>query len=421
MLRPLASALAVVVFLASACGAPDTPAPGELVMSKQHRLTSPAPQADLDQAVRDATEFSLAVFRRLPAGTNTAFSPQSVLLALAMTSAGASGDTLAAFEHTLHPSLPSDRFHRAMNDLDAQLRSRGHGAQAKDGRPFALRINNQLFGQKGQAFQAPFLDLLAQEYGAGMRLLDFAGQSEASRQAINGWIDTNTEHLVPELLAPGSVTADTRLALVNTLYFNAGWKTKFDHAATQPAAFTRDDGSVVQVPMMQGEGVVSAAATVDGVEVVELPYSGDEVSLVLLVPPQGKLATFEHDLDASKLSALVAALQPSSQALHLPRFTARTHASLGDVLQALGLGVAFSAQADFSAMTGARELFIQSVTHEAVVKTDEDGTEAAAATAVLMGKTSLPQFIEVNRPFVYLVRDRATGALLFVGHVGDPS
>ncbi|MEW5740483.1 MAG: serpin family protein [Myxococcota bacterium] len=421
-LRIAAVSVVAALTLLACGGEANVPAPGELVKSSKDRITQAAPQADVDAVVDGATTFAFDVYRKLPTTQeNTAFSPYSVSVALSMTYPGARGSTLDAFEDVLHVTIPQDRYHRAMNTIDSALQSRGQGAQGKDGRPFRLRINNQLFGQINQHFEAPFLDTLSTEYGAGLRLLDFQNKPEPSRKAINDWVSTNTERLIPELLKEGTITSDTVLALVNTLYFNAAWKTKFDHEATQPDAFTLRDGSTVQVPMMAKESMDVNYATVGDVEVLELPYSGDEVSMVLLVPPAGKLADLEAALDGAKVRSYLAALQPRNVGVRMPKFEARAQADLKDILSALGLSVAFSGDADFSGMTGQKELLLTAVVHEAVVKTDEDGTEAAAATAVIAGRTSIPEYIEVNRAFVYLIRDRATGALLFIGRIGNPA
>jgi len=421
-LRIAAVSVVAVLSLVGCTGEPNAPAPGTLVKSEKARITQAAPQADVDAAVDSATSFAFDVYRKLPqTSDNLAYSPYSVSVALSMTYPGARGDTATAFENTMHLTLPAARYHRAMNTIDAALQSRGQGASGKDGRPFRLRVNNQLFGQQDQHFERPFLDLLAEEYGAGMRLLNFREQPEPSRKAINDWIKTNTEGLIPELLQQGTITADTVLTLVNTLYFNAAWKTKFDHNATTNAPFRLRDGSSASVPTMGHESVPMNYGTKDGVDVIELPYDGEEISMVLLVPPAGELATLERTLDGPKLRAFLATLQPRTVGLHLPKFDVRTQASLKDILAALGLGVAFSGDADFSAMTGQKGLSITSVVHEAVVKTDEDGTEAAAATAVVVGRTSVPEYLDVNRPFIYLIRDRATGALLFIGRVGNPN
>lgn len=418
----LAAAVVATTCLFTACaGEANVPPPGELVQSSKDRITQAAPQADVDATVDGATTFAFDVYRKLPATSdNLAFSPYSVSVALSMTYPGARGTTQTAFESVLHQSLPADRYHRAMNTIDAALQSRGQGASGRDGRPFRLRVNNQVFGQKGQHFEAAYLDVLATEYGAGLRLMDFAAEPEPSRKAINQWISTNTEGLIPELLKEGTITPATVLTLVNTLYFNAAWKTKFSHERTQNGAFTLRDGSTAQVPMMSEESIELQYGTKDGVEVIELPYQNDDVSMVLLVPEAGKLGELEQSLDGAAVRSFIATLQPRTTGVRMPKFEARTQVSLNDVLTALGLGVAFSSEADFSGMTGQPELSISNVIHEAVVKTDEDGTEAAAATAVTLDRGSASEYLEVNRAFVYLIRDRATGSILFIGRIGNP-
>jgi len=422
--RPVVALLgSLCLFLACNEGEPpNTPPPGELAASSKQRIVSAAPQADVDATVDSATSFAFDVYRRIGEGAaNTAFSPYSVSVALSMTYPGARGDTQRAFEKVLHLKLDAARHHRAMNTIDAALQSRGAGASGRDGRPFRLRVNNQLFGQKGQHFESPFLDVLAEEYGAGLRLLDFQSAAEPSRKAINEWIATNTEQLIPELLKQGTIDRNTVLTLVNTLYFNAAWKTKFDANLTRDAKFIRADGSEAMVKMMSAESVALRRGALGGVDVIEVPYEKDEVSMVFLVPAAGKLGELEQSLDGPKVRALLATLEDETIGLQLPRFEARTEASLKEVLGALGLGVAFGGEADFSGMTGARDLAITEVVHEAVVKTDEAGTEATAATAVVIGRTSAPAFLTIDRAFVYLIRDRATGAVLFIGRVGDPS
>ncbi len=409
-MRPL---LFLALINLAACGPPNAAAPGELVKSSKARVTEDAPEADQRQAVDDTTAFALDVFRQLPrTADNLAFSPWSVTTALSMTYPGARGATQAAFETVLHQSLPPDRFHRAMNTLGRTLDA--------GNRPFKLRSNNQVFAQQGMTVVPTFLDVLAEEYGAGVRLLDFATEPEPSRLAINAWIDTNTEHLISGLLPRGTITTDTRLALVNTLYFKAAWKTPFEHARTANGPFTLDDGTQAQVPMMAAEDLEVRRAVVDGVLALELPYRGDDVALLLLVPPVGTLDALEHDLDPGMLRGYVDALQDVTLAVRMPKFEARTQVSLGDVLTALGLGVAFSGDADFTGLSEDEALAITSVRHEAVVKTDEAGTEAAAATAVIIGRVSLPRYVEVDRPFLYLVRHRTTGVVLFVGRIMRP-
>jgi serpin B len=409
------------VLLVLAGCASEVPPPGDLLKSSKARITQAAPEADVTQGMDDAVRFGFDVFRKLPADENLAFSPWSVVTALSMTYPGARGTTQAAFEQTMHLSLPADRYHRVMNTVDAALESRGQGAAGRDGKPFRLRSNNQLFTQKGMPVLPGFLDVLAEEYGAGVRQLDFVTQPEPSRKKINDWVSTNTEGLIPELLAPGTISSDTRLALVNTLYFNAAWKNPFAKEKTGPGNFTLPDGSTARVEMMAGEDLELSYGKLDDVEVFALPYQGDEVSMVLLMPAAGKLAALEAQLDGARLRALLAAATPRTAAVRMPKFEASTQADLSDILKALGLGVAFSGDADFSGMTSEGGLAITSVVHQAVVKTDEAGTEAAAATAVVVGRTSLPEYLEVNRPFVFVIRDTATGAVLFMGRLSHPA
>lgn len=413
--------LALVMFGIVSCGeTPPQPAPGQLITSTQQRITDAAPSADVEAAVDGMISFAFDAYRLLPVGQNTAFSPHSVDVALSMVLAGAKGDTLTALQNALHAKLPLAQYHRAMNTIDAQLMSRGRGAAGKDGRPFRLSINNQLFGNLEQHFEKTFLDVLAGEYGAGMRTLDFAKQPEPSRKSINDWVSNNTEKLIPELLKPGKITRDTVLALVNTMYFNAAWKTKFNRDSTAPAPFLLADGTQASVPTMSHQEMPMKYAKDGELDIVELPYQGDEVSMVILATAKGQLESFEKSLDGPKLRALLAKMENRTAALKLPKFEARSSTDLKEVLTGLGWGIAFSDTADFSGMTGKDELQLDSVVHEAVVKTDEDGTEAAAATAATFTRTSLPQFIEINRPFIYLIRDQATQAVLFIGRISKP-
>jgi serpin B len=396
-------------------------APGEVIASKQQRITQAAPQADLDAAVTGGNDFAFDVYRQVRGSAdNVVFSPLSLTTALAMTYGGARGTTETAFETVLHQTLPQANYHRAMNRLEAALTSRGVGRQGKNGQPFQLTLLNQLFSQKGFSMEQAFVDLLGTEYGADVRLLDFVGATEAARVAINAWVSGNTGGLIPELLHVGDVDADTRLTLVNAVSFNAAWATKFDPHATADGPFHLRDGSTRTVKLMASEGVEGGLATVDGTLVVELPYDGGEVSMVLLMPASGQLEAFEQGLDGAAFARYVAAVQPQSVALRMPKFSLQGRTSVKDTLTALGLGVAFSPAADFSGISTSEALQVQDVLHEAVVKTDEAGTEAAAATAVIVGKLALPQYTDLDRPFVFVIRDVATGAALFVGRVAAP-
>lgn len=418
----LLSALVVFGFALAGCN-PPLPGGGEDARSNLERLTTPAPAGDVEATVRGLNELTFSLNKRItkPA-ENFIVSPVSINTALGMASAGAAGTTLDAFRSTLRISLPQNQFHGAMNTLDRELTSRGQGAQGTNGRPFKLSIVNQTFAQKGFKLEQSYLDLLAQQYGTGLKLLDFRSQPETARLTINDFVSANTATLIPELLKEGTITNDTRVVLANAVYFNASWASPFEKNSTRPGHFTLLGGNTVSVDMMNDSDHAARAATVGGVEVVELPYQKDEVSMLILMPAAGDLATLEGSLDQSKLESFLGALQPEHLDLSMPKFEIDSPTNLSEPLKNEGLAVAFGGDADFSGMTGTRELQITGVLHQAVIKVSEEGTEAAAATAVVFGVTSVSQTrsLKIDRPFVYLIRDRATGTILFMGHVVDP-
>jgi serpin B len=418
MKMKILGALVAISFLFS-CGQPPPP-PGALAGSDKARLTNAAPAAELDAAVAGNTDFAFDLYRRSTAANeNLFFSPHSISVALAMTYAGARNETAKAFEKTLHIGIEAPKFHGAMNDLDQQLSGRGKTATGKDGHPFQLAITNQLFAQKGMTLLRDYLDVLAQQYGANGRLMDFAGAAEKSRGQINDWVSSRTEQRIKELLPKDSVSADTRLVLVNAVYFNASWQTPFAKSATSDQAFTQQDGTVQQAATMRSSDLHVRAANVGGVELVELPYSGGELSMLVMMPPASELASFEGALSASKLKTLVEALKSEQLDLSMPRFQLRSSLPVTEALRALGLANAFSDQADFSGMTGDTSLRVDQVLHQATVTLDESGTEAAAATAVVLKReaASVTREVHLNRPFVFLIRDLKTQAVVFAGRV----
>jgi serpin B len=405
----------------SACE-PNVPPPGEMVKSKQDRVTAAAPDADVTATVDSINTFGFDVYRSV-AGTdgNAAFSPSSVSTVLGMLLGGAKGETAAGIKHALNVQLDDAAFHRAMNTIDLRVTSRGAGAKSKDGKAFKLRTNNQIFSQKKFSIEGSYLDLLGSEYGAGVALLDFEKEAEPSRAAINNWVKTNTEGLIPELLARGTIDSSTRLALVNTLYFNAAWSKPFKKEDTHDGDFHKLDGSTASVKMMNGSEISSSHAVVDGVDVLELPYDGGEVSLLVFAPQVAEFASFEASLNGAKLRSLKAALETETfHSVRMPKFEAHTQARLDDVLKQLGMTAAYDG-ADFSGISTSAPLVLGTVVHEAVVKTDEAGTEAAAATAAVVKLgAAIDDVITINRPFIYVILDRPTGAALFVGRITAP-
>ncbi|MGD9117702.1 MAG: serpin family protein, partial [Dehalococcoidia bacterium] len=408
------SALMVVVMVG--LGGCSQAAAGEFIQSDEPRDTSPDVSApDLSTLVEGNSQFAFDLYQQLKSEEgNLFYSPYSISLALAMTYAGARSETETQMADALDFLLSQDRLHPAFNALSLELDSRGEGAQGKDGEGFRLNIVNAIWGQKDYTFLADFLDVLAVNYGAGLRVLDFIGAPEESRVTINDWVADQTEDRIEDLIRPGLINSMTRLVLTNAIYFNAAWLNPFDEDITRDGNFYLLDGSPVTVPMMSQSEYLGYAEG-DGYLAVELPYDGEELSMVILLPDSGQFEAFENSLSAEPVAAIIENLNYREVALTMPRFEFDSEFSLLEALSALGMPVAFSGGADFSGMTGNRDLFIADVVHKAFVAVDEAGTEAAAATAVVMEMTAVPDVVEVSldRPFIFLIRDIETGAILF--------
>ena len=414
--------MAALILGLAACA---QPVAGEVIQSEKPRVTSPnVGEADLATLVEGNSAFAFNLYQALREGDgNLFYSPYSISLALAMTYAGAQGETAQQMADTLQFVLPQNRLHPAFNDLDLELARRGEGAEGKDGEGFRLNIVNAIWGQKDYEFLSEFLDLLAENYGAGLRILDFASAPEESRITINNWVSDQTEGRIEDLIPQGLIDALTRLVLTNAIYFNAAWQYPFEEDMTEDGPFYLLDGGEVTVPMMRQTELFGYAEG-DGYQAVELPYDGGELSMIILLPQAGQFETFEGSLDAQQVDEIIGRLEHRQVTLAMPRFEFESSFGLREALVAMGMPVAFSGDADFSGMTGNRDLFIAEVIHKAFVSVDEAGTEAAAATAVVM-PTSMPpdEIIEVtvNRPFVFLIHDIETGAILFIGRVVNPS
>jgi serpin B len=404
---------------------PNPPA-GDEVKSQKQRDTAPTVSpADVQALVAGNTAFAFDLYQQLRPGQsgNFFYSPMSLSEALAMTYAGARTTTATEMANVLQFTLPQDQLHPAFDALDLALASRGQGAKGADGQGFRLHIVNALWGQTGYGFLDPFLDTLAVNYDAGLRLLDFQTDPDAARGVINAWVASETENKILNLLVPGNVTSDTRLVLTNAIYFNAAWKSVFPTANTQDGSFTLLDGSTVTASLMTNSDLFGYAAG-DGWVAADLPYDGDQLAMTVIVPDAGNFATFEAALDGDQLTAITGALTPQEFSVTLPKWTVDTRFSAKDQLVALGMADAFDpTRADFTGMNGGIEpLWIGDVIHQAHVMVNEYGTEAAAATAVVMAGGAMPSQLAVraDRPFIYVIRDLPTGTILFVGRVVNP-
>jgi len=427
MKKVFMSALMVVVLVSLAACA--QPVAGEVVQSGKQRVTSPdVNEANLALLVDGNSAFAFDLYQALrEEDGNLFFSPYSISLALAMTYAGARGETAQQMADTLHFTLENNRLHPAFNWLDIELASRGKGAKGKDEEGFRLNIVNAIWGQEGYKFLSEFLDVLAENYGAGLRILEFANAPEESRITINNWVSDQTEGRIEDLIPQGLIDTWTRLVLTNAIYFNAAWQHPFNEDMTEDRPFYLLDGGEVTVPMMRQTETFGYAEG-NGYQAVELPYDGRELSMVILLPQAGKFEAFEGSLDAQRVDGIVRGLEHKRVALTMPKFECESGFFLGETLAAMGMPVAFCfGGADFSGMTGNRDLFIGDVVHKAFVSVDEAGTEAAAATALVMPTAMPPEEPEepvevtVDRPFVFLIHDIETGAILFVGRIVDPS
>lgn len=398
----------------------------DVVRSDKERVTSPdVDQAELDELVAGNSGFGFDLFQELRnSDGNLFYSPYSISIALAIAFAGARGDTETQMEDVLYFSLGQERLHPTFNALDLKLASRNELPEGWEGEGFALNIANSTWGQTGHSFLSGFLDVLAEDYGAGLRLLDFMSAPEAARNMINDWVSDETEGKIEDLLPPGSVDSATRLVLANAIYFNAPWQYPFEEEATHDSTFTLLGGSEVTVPMMEQEQLLAYAEGED-YQAVELPYNGRQLSMLILLPQVDSFHNFEESLTSEQFTSIVTSLETRNVHLKMPKFTYELDFSLKDTLSGMGMVDAFQlGVADFSGMDGTRFLFIGDVVHKAFVSVDEAGTEAAAATAVIMptiGPPTSPVVITIDHPFFFAIRDIETQAILFLGRVLNPN
>jgi serpin B len=402
-----------------------TPVSFHVVKSDEPRITSPnVSGTQLSALVSGNSSFAFDLYQQLAKNNagNMFFSPYSISTALAMTYAGAAGDTAKQMSTALHFTLPQAQLHPAFNQLAIDLASRGQNAKGTNGKSFSLNIANALWGQQDYTIQPVFLNILAQNYGAGMNLLDFSNSPEPSRVTINDWVSQQTNNRINDLLPQGSIDSLTRFVLTNAIYFDAAWQDPFAKESTHNQTFNLLNGSTVTVPMMSRDGGYSYIKGT-GYQAVELPYDGDEIAMDIIMPDAGKFNTFDSSMTADKVNGIIGSLQNSFIALTMPKFSFDSSFSLKSVLSALGMPIAFDPnQADFSGITGNTDLHISDVVHKAFVAVDEEGTEAAAATGVVIGLAAMPQYsMTVDQPFIFLIRDIKTGAILFVGRVLNPA
>jgi serpin B len=416
------------------CRGDDAVDEGPMAVSALKRELAPQiSREELAAQVKSNSAFALDLYHQLRpryAGKNLFASPHSISTALAMTYGGARGNTETQMAKALRFVLPQSSLHPAFNKLDLELVSRGQGAQGSDGRAFELSVANSLWGRPDGRYLPPYLDLMAVNYGAGIRLVDFGGDPDGARKRINDWVAGKTHDRIKDLLQPGDIDRNVALVLVNAIYFNAAWLEPFEVNATGDRSFDAD-GSSVSVKMMSGNKRKARYGLGSGHVSLELPFDGDELSMVLIVPDPGTWKSFQQALTPSVLDAALGQLAPQEVELQMPRFSFTTREKLRPALEALGMVDAFDPNAaNFEGICGVpggnAGLVVSDVVHQAFVQVAEKGAEAAASTAVVMkdgGVAAMPSRVKltIDRPFLFLIRDKATGMVLFLGHVIDPN
>jgi serpin B len=417
--------------LAAACGAGGgnrklgTTTEMKLVKSDLRRSAG-APEV-IPEVVAALQGLAGGLYGRLAAKQgNLVLSPYSVAVALGMTLPGAGGRTAAEMRDVL--GVKGDaRFHSGLNALTAYMESLAGPQERSDGSRVELALDpaNQLYGQQGVRWERAFLDLLAREYGAGLRTVDYQSANEQARVLINDWVAGRTHDRIQELIPAGVLDGLTRLVLVNALYLMAPWEVPFEKSLTESAPFHCPDGSSINVDTMVQPLLTTTTARGDGWQAARLPYAGRRLAMTLLLPDSGRMREVERWLTSGGLADVLTAGKPAMLDLRLPRWTFRTQAPLNDVLRKLGMRTAFDPhEADFRPMTEEDlDLYISAVLHEGFVAVDEEGTEAAAATAVVMRETSaaVTEPFHVDRPFLFAIHDVEHGTPLFLGRVDDPS
>ena len=372
-------------------------------------------------AVADNIAFAFDLYSQLQSQEgNLSLSPCSISTALAMAYGGARGQTAAQMAKTMHFGLAQGKLHPAFAALESGLNAVQQKGQVK------LAVANSLWPQKGHEFLPGYLDLCKTNYGVAVTPLDFIGATEPARQTINACVEDKTNHKIQELLKPGIVSPDTRLVLVNAIYFKGNWSSRFDKQLTRAGPFQVSAGKTVETPMMQITKQFPYAESPEA-QVLELSYAGNDLSMLVLLPrDNNSLAAFERSLSPDKFYAWIRSLRSREVQVWLPKFKTTSEFSLNQTLAALGMTDAFSPQADFSGMDGTKNLFISAVVHKAFVEVNEEGTEAAAATGGVGTLKGIhipeePVVFRADHPFVFLIRDNRTGSILFLGRIVDPT
>jgi len=369
---------------------------------------------------RDNTLFALDLYNQLKmTDGNLFFSPFSIFTALAMTWAGARENTAVQMAETLHFTEKPAQFHRAIGDLISQLNAVQKETDVE------LSIANAIWAQKGYQFLDEFFRIVQQSYQADLKQVDFSSAAESARQAINAWVEQQTNEKIKDLLPPKVLNALTRLVLVNAIYFKGFWDNQFKSRDTREMEFWLLTEIAVKVPMMHQEHQFGYWEN-DWLQIIEMPYKEESLSLIVLLPKEKTgITDLEQKLNFENMMAWQSRLRKRKVIVFFPKFKIESQFSLGQTLALMGMPDAFDPElADFSAMVGQKELYISAVIHKAFLEVNEEGSEAAAATGVVVSVTSIapsPPIFKADHPFVFFIRDNKSQSILFLGRVLNPA
>lgn len=397
------------------------------VQSNLARETEPqVTSANLTSLIKGNTDFAFKFYEEIRQDEgNIIYSPLSLSLALSMTLAGAETSTEQGILEALQYAIPEEDVHAAINRLSLTLEaSQEQTSKEVEGDQFQFNIANSLWGQAGYDFKASFLDIIAQNYGAGMYNVDFVAQPEFARNAINDWVEKETEDKIEDLIPEGAITTLTRLVLANAIYFNGSWFHPFTESDTTQEPFIKLDGSETLVEMMKLSGKNLSYNDGEDFKAVDLDYLSTDFAMTILLPDTGTFDSFESGLDTAKLSLILDEMKSEQVDMHMPKFDFNSSINAKKALVNMGMSEAFDMDADFTGITEADTLYITNVLHKAAITVDETGTEAAAATAVIIGMKGMPGeplSMIIDRPFLFFIRHVPTGSILFMGRVINPN
>lgn len=381
--------------------------------------------SDSKPVVEGNTAFACDLYQKLCVSEgNLFFSPYSISTAMAMTYGGAGGDTARQIAAALHFSVPQEQLHSMFASLESGMKKIQQGGKVQ------IHVANSLWPQEDYHFHQDYLDLAKKFYGVAITPVNFAKDANGASQAINKWVTEKTQNKINNLIQPDALDRATRLMLVNAIYFKGDWMDQFVPADTRKEIFTLAKGKTVKTMFMNRRGMFSYRAD-NKMQLLELPYIGQSLSMIILLPRQVEgLDALEKTLASTYLAKLFGGVAQQDVILTLPKFKLTKQFYLNRTLAELGMPDAFDVtKADFAGMDGTRNLYISSVIHKAFVEVDEKGTEAAAVTAVSMNPAisiapvnpPKPEIFRADHPFIFMIRENKTGSILFMGRVADPT